>query len=283
MKRIKPFKGRKLIIATKHGKEKVIAPILEKQLGVQCCTSKNLDTDIFGTFSGETERKNNPLITARDKCLLAMEIMKCDLAIASEGSFGPHPSIFYLQADDEILMFLDKHNNLEITHREISTETNFYGATIQNEDELNTFFKKVKFPSHGLIIRTEKSDYSKIVKGISKPEILLKTFRRYINEYGSAYIETDMRAMYNPTRMKVIESATNKLAEKINTFCPECYTPGFSVTNVKFGLACSLCNYPTQSTLSHIFTCQKCLYNKEQKYPHGKIYEDPMYCDRCNP
>ena len=30
------FKGRKIIIATKHKKEKVIAPLLEKKLGLKC-------------------------------------------------------------------------------------------------------------------------------------------------------------------------------------------------------------------------------------------------------
>ena len=36
------FKGRNLLIATKHEKEKVIAPILEKELGVKCFVDKIL-------------------------------------------------------------------------------------------------------------------------------------------------------------------------------------------------------------------------------------------------
>ena len=62
------FKGRNLIIATKHGKEKVIAPIVEKELGVKCFVTKDLDTDILGTFTGEVERKDDPLTAARKKC-----------------------------------------------------------------------------------------------------------------------------------------------------------------------------------------------------------------------
>jgi len=34
------FEGRKLIIATKHQKEKVIAPIVEKALGCNCFTHR---------------------------------------------------------------------------------------------------------------------------------------------------------------------------------------------------------------------------------------------------
>jgi hypothetical protein len=55
------FKGRKLIIATKHKKEIVIAPILEKGLGVKCFTDETFDTDRLGTFTGEIERKLDPI------------------------------------------------------------------------------------------------------------------------------------------------------------------------------------------------------------------------------
>lgn len=51
------FSQRKLVIATKHHKEKVIAPLIEKVLGVECFVGKNFDTDTLGTFTGEVERK----------------------------------------------------------------------------------------------------------------------------------------------------------------------------------------------------------------------------------
>lgn len=51
------FAGRKLLIATKHEKEKVIAPILARELGVKCFVVSNLDTDELGTFTGEIDRK----------------------------------------------------------------------------------------------------------------------------------------------------------------------------------------------------------------------------------
>jgi hypothetical protein len=95
------FKNRKLLIATKHQKEKVIAPIVESELGVTCFIDNSFDTDILGTFTGEVERELDPISTVREKCLQAMKINNCDLVIASEGSFGPHPSIFFVNADDE--------------------------------------------------------------------------------------------------------------------------------------------------------------------------------------
>lgn len=89
--------------------------------------------------------------------------------------------------------------------------------------------------------------------------------------------------MYNLNRMKVIEEATQKLANKINTKCPRCNTPGFGITDAKKGLPCESCHLPTRSILSYIYTCLRCNFNKEYMYPNGKVKEAPMYCDECNP
>lgn len=277
------FNNRKLVIATKHEKEIVIAPLFEKELGVRCVVAKNFDTDVLGTFTGEVERKDDPIATARNKCLMAMELNDADLAIASEGSFGVHPSIFFVSADDELLLFLDKKNDLEIIARELSTDTNFNGEEIKSEKQLIDFATKVNFPSHALILRKAKNDFTEIVKGIADWETLNKTFHQFLEKYGTAFFETDMRAMYNPTRMKVIEKATQKLIDKINSCCPQCNTPGFGITDAKRGLRCIQCHFPTRSTLSYVYTCQKCFYSKEEMYPNNKTTEDPMYCDVCNP
>ena len=125
------FQNRKLLIATKHQKERVIAPILEKELGVTCFVDGAFDTDTLGTFTGEAERELDPVSTAREKCLRAMKLSNCDLGIASEGSFGSHPSIFFVSADDELLIFIDTLNNIEVIVRELSTSTNFYGKRRQ--------------------------------------------------------------------------------------------------------------------------------------------------------
>ncbi len=277
------FSGRKLLIATKHKKEEVIAPILEEELGVTCFVDLNFDTDQLGTFTGEIDRLEDPVATVRNKCLMAMELTNCDLAVASEGSFGPHPSFFFAHADDEFLILIDKKNNLEIIIRELSLETNFNGTLLTSVDELHEFAKNYNFPSHALIIRESASANKEIIKGITNWELLLEAFDYYLKKNGNVYIETDMRAMYNPTRMNVIKNATKKLVKKILSCCPNCKTPGFGVSEVKPGLPCKMCNLPTKSTLSYMYKCDKCSFEKEEKYPHEKQSEDPMYCDFCNP
>ncbi|MDB9755892.1 hypothetical protein OAB20_06370 [Winogradskyella sp.] len=277
------FTGRRLIIATKHKKEQVIAPLLEAALGVTCFTDTSFDTDLLGTFSGDIKREQDPISTARLKCLKAMELNNCDLGIASEGSFGAHPTLFFASADDEFLIFIDKKKDLEISVRELSTKTNFNGRAIKNEKDLLEFAELVKFPSHALILKKSETDTQHQIKGISSIKALKEAFQYLIKKHKTVFAETDMRAMHNPMRMDVIEAATKKLVVKIKTYCPTCNTPGFGVTDLKKGLPCDLCNMPTQSTLSLIYSCLKCKTAKEKLYPNNKITEAPMYCDFCNP
>lgn len=280
---VKLFSGRKLVIATKHKKETVIARVFAEYLKVNCIIHTQLDTDFLGTFTGEVERTDDVLETARKKCQMAMELANCDLAVASEGSFGPHPTLGFINADDEILMFMDAKNGFEIVVRELSVKTNFNGQRIKTETELIDFANQAKFPSHGLILRKSSASNSEIVKGITELSVLKDVFYDFVIRFGEVYIETDMRATYNPTRMKVIKMAAQKLVDKILALCPRCCTPGFGVTETKAGLPCSCCGFPTRSTLSHEYQCFKCKYIVDKKYPHGKNTEDPTFCDVCNP
>jgi hypothetical protein len=79
----KIFEARKLVIATKHKKENAITPLVTAKLGIVCFTPDNFDTDLLGTFTGEKERADDPLETARKKCHIAMTMTNCDMAIAS--------------------------------------------------------------------------------------------------------------------------------------------------------------------------------------------------------
>lgn len=256
--------------------------MLERGLGVHCLVSHDLDTDRFGTFSGEIPRQDDPLQTARNKCEAAMELSGCDLAIASEGSFGVHPVAGFIPCDDELLLFIDRKNNLEIAVRELSTETNFGSATVATEGELIEFARKAGFPEHGLILR-HAADNTDLVKGITDFRTLLPVFRTYLDKAGAVTVETDMRAMFNPIRMQVIERAAARLVGKITSVCPTCSTPGFGVTEAVPGLPCGVCSSPTRSTLAYRYACTICGFSELQDYPHAKTSEDPAFCDRCNP
>lgn len=277
------FADRKLVIATMHGKEVVIAPRLTRALGVYCEIPLGLNTDSLGTFTGEIGRNLDPLSTARSKCMMAMKISGADLAVASEGSFGPHPEMFFASANDEIILFLDKKNDLEIIGRKLSLNTNFDGALIKSIEELQEFAERSKFPEHALILRKSKEDFSVIKKGIKDKQLLEKEAIHLLSMNTTLWVETDMRAMNNPTRMMVIGDATDNLIEHIQSRCPKCSTPGFSVNNTISGLPCELCFQPTRSVAFLSYLCKKCGLEENKPRKDRKKMEDPMYCDFCNP
>ena len=277
------FKGRKLLIATKHHKESVIAPIFNTELGVHCFTSDAFDTDSLGTFSGEISRKDNALTTLRNKCILANEATGYDLIIATEGSFGPHPSLFFAAANDELIMLKDFQNDIEIIAREISMDTNFDGKLISSELELKAFAEKIQFPAHGIILKSTEDNPIQIIKNNRSVEELIENFKALSKAFKTVFAETDMRAVFNPTRMKFIQKAAENLLIKIKNCCPNCETPGFDIVAIKPGLKCENCSFPTRSTLSHIYHCKKCNFKYEKMFPRGIQFEDPTYCDFCNP
>jgi rubrerythrin len=277
------FEGRKLLIVTKHGKEQVFASVFEKALGVRCVLDNSFDTDQLGTFSGEVDRTLDPMSAAKQKCLEGMRQSGCDLAIANEGSFGPHPTLFFVPADEELLVLIDSKNKLELVVRELSTATNFNAGEITTVEELFAFAKQAQFPSHALILRPAKANFQSMVKGIHEQAQLLEVFESLKSQHPSVYVETDMRAMHNPSRMKVIAAAAEKMLSLIHSTCPQCQTPGFTVSDYIRGLPCSLCGRPTRSLLAQIYTCKHCNYQKEKSNPENKDFEDPMYCDYCNP
>lgn len=264
-----------------HGKELVLAPMLQDRLGVKCFTSDRFDTDFFGTFSGEIERKDSALKTLRKKCLKAMEMCKCDLGIASEGSFGSHPTIPFIPANEEFLILIDLKNDLEIIGRNFSIETNYAQEEVKTWQEVVEFAKRVLFPSPLILRNSENAEI--IDKGITDWDVLKTSFKNSQKISTSLIVETDMRALYNPTRMKEIKKAGKNLVDNIESCCPDCHAPGFNVILASPGLPCNLCSLPTKSTLSYIYQCKKCSFQKEEKFPHGKNSEDPMYCDTCNP
>jgi hypothetical protein len=277
------FKGRTLVIASMHRKEEVLKPLLEQGLEITVQVAEGLNTDLLGTFSGEVARLADPLSTARKKCELALDLSGCDLALASEGSFGPHPAAFILPANEEWLLLVDRKNNLEIYARHLSLETNFSGQEFHNLEELEAFASKVGFPSHGLILRKSKEELTGMLKGIRDPTLLRTSAEQLLENQNSGYVETDMRAMFNPSRMQIIGETAQLLLQKLNSRCPSCQVPGFSVTSAEPGLPCSLCGTPSSATLAHLLVCSHCQHEEKVSFPNGKKTEDPQYCQVCNP
>jgi predicted Zn-ribbon and HTH transcriptional regulator len=283
----KLFNHRVAVLATMHHKEKVIAPILQQNLGINVIVPENFNTDIFGTFSREIKRPDTQIATARLKAKKALAVTGETIAIASEGSFAPHPNFPYIYTNREIIVFLDQELDLEVVGEVFSTETNFNHQVINNLSDVEEFALKVGFPAHGLVLWFEKKDTNEIeiIKGITTEKKLQESVNFALNnsQTGKLHLETDMRALYNPTRMKNIAQATQDLVQKINSQCPKCLTLGFTMTEKIPGLPCEMCSQPTLLSLALVYQCKKCGFRQEKLFPQGKEFADPGLCEYCNP
>lgn len=279
------FANRVAVLATMHGKEAAIAPLLQTELNVKTIVPANFDTDAFGTFTREVKRPGDQLTAARLKAQAAMQLLNQSLGLASEGSFGPHPAIPYLPCNRELVVLLDTVNDLEIVGQYFATNTNYRHQVVTSLDAALTFAQQVGFPTHGLVVMpTEQpSDPAAIVKGIVTEAELEQSVLPLLQRQGSAHLETDMRAMVNPTRMQAIASATQDLIHKLRSCCPRCGTPGFDVRDRKPGLPCELCRTPTTLTLAAVYHCKKCDFTQQLLYPDGMKLADPAQCPYCNP
>lgn len=277
------YQNRKIAIATKHGKEKLLFPLLQQGLGITSFLLPDLDTDQFGTFSGEKERDGSPLDALRKKCDAAYALTNCSLTIASEGSFGPHPAIYFAPANDEWILLKDHAQNLEVVVRELSMETNFGGGLFTDWEQVDLFAARCLFPSHALIVRAAEKDFRLLTKGIQDEKLLKSVVEQCLDQFGSVYVETDMRAFVNPTRQKIIVQATEKLIKKATSCCPSCQLPGYDTVALQEGLPCSWCGTPTHATLYLVSGCAHCGTFQYHYYPKQEKTSDPQYCPRCNP
>ncbi len=282
MKADNPLPGRRVWIVTKHKKEQAIAPVLEKKLGVKCGVYSQLDTDRFGTFTGEIARTGSAWDAARLKCLAAATEVKNDLVLASEGSFGPHPYVPFAYADEEVLLLMDPLAKREWKVRVLSGRTNFATLTTDDEAHLLNFCRQCGFPSHAVILRTIAQN-PVVVKGITSKTALLYHFRKLEKSGQAVQVETDMRAMYNPTRMEIIGRAARQLASLLLRACPQCGAPGFAVVRHIPGLPCAWCGAATLITQAVVYHCAACGREEYKTLSKGQATADPMYCQQCNP
>jgi predicted Zn-ribbon and HTH transcriptional regulator len=274
-----------ILLTTKHEKEIAIEPAFAELLGARI-RSLNLDTDTLGTFAGEVERKGNALECARQKCDWGIQQAGADYGLASEGSFGPHPYIPVVRVDTEILYFIDRPSNIHLHLIEVSTDTNYQMQAVSSIEELQKFAENAGFPEHALILRPNSAKRGTLTfKGIQQLDELIEVFKDCLRQSTDrlVWVETDMRAHLNPSRMRAIARLARKMATRLSNLCPQCQTPGWGMVDVEVGLECAWCASKTENVKFEIFGCPKCAYQEKSKPAHGLEKADPAYCLRCNP
>lgn len=277
------FRGKPLHIVSQHHKQACFEPALTGRLGFVCDTVTEVDTDLLGTFSGEVERTLAPLDCAREKYRQALTYCNEGYLLASEGSFGAHPTLGWVASGEEWLVFYDIKEQFEVVVRNATLDTCFLGERITSERHCVEFLQKVGFPNQGVILKNSRENAQLICKNLGTASEVLEKVAEWLSSGASPYIETDMRAMKNPTRQQHLIQMGHLLADSLSSICNACGWYGFSVTSVEKGLPCGWCGNATESILAAIYTCKKCAHTEIKKFPGGMEHENPQFCNYCNP
>ena len=281
---ISDWKKRRGVLATMHHKDIMISPILEQELGIDIMVPTNFNTDLYGTFTRDIARAGNQLEAARQKSLAAMALTGLDLAVASEGSFGAHPSLPFLASNLEIVLLLDKKNEIEVVGHFRSSAIQAQGKSVSSAKEAVALAQSWGFPDQGVIVRLSENSNKDIHKEIRTFDELKSICEKLLSSWftKSIFIETDMRAHRCPSRMNSIKEATVDLVKNCRSLCPQCNVPGFVITKVMAGLPCSYCGLPTDLAKELQYSCKKCGFGETRKI-EGVLAADPGQCEQCNP
>ena len=274
--------GKTVAFLTQHGKTQLIGPALEAALGCVVVRARGYDTDCLGTFSGEIKRLDNQLQTARMKARIGMDLTGASLGIASEGSFVADPFGGWMPWNIEVLVWIDDEHQLEIVGMAQGPARSRH-ACLRSLSDLEEFAREAGFPEHHLILRPQSELDPRVQKGLCDWHALQQAFTVCQQQADNQLVmaENDHRAFCDPTRQSMIQRAAADLLQKIQSRCPVCQMPGFSITSHATGLPCRACGNGTRLAKSHTWQCHICDHKLEQAT--RDTHADARCCDVCNP
>lgn len=278
-----PYAGKRVALLTQHGKERVVAPVLETALGCRVERVTGYDTDQLGTFTRDIPRFGTQFDAARRKARIGMDLVKSPLGLASEGSFGPDPFMGMLSWNVEVLIFIDDSLGIEVcgVFQGPGGSEHLLAA---DWSAVEAFARKAGFPAQQLVLRPDGENDARIRKGIAAWPDLWEAFAwaQGLSGTGKVFVECDLRAHAHPGRMENIRRAAEDLVAKLRSACPACGAPGYSLTERVVGLPCADCGAPTRETRAAVWGCARC-GQRETRERSDAVAADPGRCDWCNP
>lgn len=279
-----PYGGQRLCLATHHGKQRALALPFALGLGatLEVC---DCDTDSLGTFSGEVQRLDDALSTCQRKARMGLEHSGLRLGLASEASFGPHPAVPLLAVGQELLVFVDLDRELTLVEQRLDWRTNYSQTRLGPEQDPSAWLTQVGFPSHGVIARPLHQPEGPYFKDLISPGALQEALDacRSLDSRGEVWLETDMRAHRNPTRMRSIRRLGVTLVRRLGSACPGCGAQGWGVIDRQPGLPCRCCRTPTELLAVEVWGCARCDLQVPRARRDGMEVADPQHCPWCNP
>lgn len=262
-----------IVIATKHQKGHLIAPLLAP-LGYEVSETGAFDTDSLGTFSGEIARTCSPEQAAYIKAKQACLKSDTEFGLGSEGSFTSGPYFGLMTHNTEILCLYQRSTDRTI-YAQASGAFAPRGLTIDEQTTSETVAQTcAKFEDQHWILTLPNA----LEKGLSLCQLQAR-----LNDYKpqSGHITPDLRAMNSPQRQLMIIKAAKDLVRRLNAKCPECDTANFVIKKALPGLICGQCSLPTKQIKTYVSHCDHCQFSLS--VPSKNTEGDPTYCQLCNP
>ncbi|MET2011810.1 DUF6671 family protein [Microbacterium chocolatum] len=274
-----PYRGEVIAFATMHGKERLARDAFRDVLGARVVAPAGLDTDAFGSFSGEVPRTRSPLDTARAKARLALDTSGATAALASEGSF--RSDFGWLTRHQELLVFVDDVRRIELVEAFAGPIELPPARDVTTGERAVAFAEAMGFPRQGVMVHADRAQGTEVAKELRTPNALAAHVDRLARAGASLTITPDYRAHRSSARSEVIRRLCLRMAERLAAPCPACATPGYGRTDVRRGLPCGDCGEPTSLPLADVHGCAAC--DASHLVPRTPSRAEPRWCDRCNP
>ena len=278
-----PYRGQSVALLTRHGKDAVIAPVLDAATGCRVVHVDGYDTDRLGTFTRDIPRAGTQLDAARTKARLGMQLSGMTVGLGSEGAFGSDPMTGLVPWNVEMVAWVDDRAGIEVVGTAHGAAM-FAHLLTPDLTNARAFAAQWGFPGHGIVMRPAHRDDARIHRDVTSWDALDAGFMRMRAQAsnGLVFLETDLRAHANPTRMDMIRRATVDLAARLGARCPACAAPGFWRVERVPGLPCADCGAPTGDPRADVIGCVRCPH-RETRACAEPAAADPSRCDHCNP
>jgi hypothetical protein len=269
-----------IAFGTQHDKARLVSPFFTV-IPELTLREVAIDTDQFGTFSGDIPRVLSPYECALQKAKLAAQAAGTRYGLGSEGSIGVHPAMPFITSDVEHLVLWDEQEHVALTESVLGPIATVTG-TYSSWDECHTALSGHNFEGNFLICRSPDQS-SVVVKGIRSEAELHEAFLACQAESGDqrVTVESDLRAMCSVSRQNNISAVAEKLAARLSRSCPSCEQWGWGLEKNLFGAPCSECGMLSPHALREkVLVCEYCQFEHTQE---SFAACSPAQCSVCNP
>ena len=218
-----PASGPPVLIATMHGKEAVLGPLLA-DLGFQVLLPLGYDTDALGTFSGDVRRPGTAFEAALEKARRACHATGVPRAVSSEGSYRPCQTLFPGARNAELLAFVDLKSSFSCVEHLTDLPTRFVKGRVPphlDAPETQALLSAMDWPSVKALVVPEDPGLGAlpehVFKGLGDAPALAHAMQACAAHAadGWVHLETDLRAHMNPTRMAAVARVGERLAHAL--------------------------------------------------------------------